>query len=416
MVEHSIRRLTALLLTVLLTALLLGQTFSVNATEATETQNPNSTSAQKDKLQQQINELNEKYEQLGEQQQAIKQQIANATTLKEQQLALRNSIAQQIILTQEQIGLLEEKITVMEQAIAQKEVELERKQEEIDITFADFLKRLRVMYMNESTTDLELMFSAQSLGDLLTRMETRKRLAEFDRNMLEQLKGQKEGLAQDKKDLESDRQDLEQARTEQETMKEELAQQQATAEALAQQYASQVTQAEEENARILQAMQEAKAEINTIFQQMQALSDMGEYVGGEFLWPLPGYTHITSNYGDQREYYANGSWHVDVHTGTDISGSGVYGKPIVAANSGKVYAATWSNYGYGNYVIIDHGGGRSTLYGHCSSLAVQQGQYVNQGDVIAYVGSTGNSTGPHLHFEVRINGSPVNAMQYFSRQ
>ena len=80
MVEHSIRRLTALLLTVLLTALLLGQTFSVNATEATETQNPNSTSAQKDKLQQQINELNEKYEQLGEQQQAIKQQIANATT------------------------------------------------------------------------------------------------------------------------------------------------------------------------------------------------------------------------------------------------------------------------------------------------------------------------------------------------
>ena len=163
-------------------------------------------------------------------------------------------------------------------------------------------------------------------------------------------------------------------------------------------------------------MQEAKAEINTIFQQMQALSDMGEYVGGEFLWPLPGYTHITSNYGDQREYYANGSWHVDVHTGTDISGSGVYGKPIVAANSGKVYAATWSNYGYGNYVIIDHGGGRSTLYGHCSSLAVQQGQDVNQGDVIAYVGSTGNSTGPHLHFEVRINGSPVNAMQYFSRQ
>ena len=416
MVDHSIRRVTALLLTVLLTALLLGQTFSVNATEATETQNPNSTSAQKDKLQQQINDLNAKYEQLGKQQQEIKQQIANATTLKEQQLALRNSIAQQITLTQEQISILEEKITVMEQAIVQKELELDGKQEEIDLTFTDFLKRLRVMYMNESTTDLELMFSAQSLGDLLTRMETRKRLAEFDRNMLEQLKGQKEELAQDKKDLESDRQDLEQARTEQETMKDELAQQQATAEALAQQYASQVTQAEEENARILQAMQEAKAEINTIFQQMQALSDMGEYVGGEFLWPLPGYTYITSNYGDQREYYANGSWHVDVHTGTDISGSSVYGKPIVAANSGKVYAATWSNYGYGNYVIIDHGGGRSTLYGHCSSLAVQQGQYVNQGDVIAYVGSTGNSTAPHLHFEVRINGSPVNAMQYFSKQ
>lgn len=414
--ERSIsKRLIALLLVIFCTAVLLSQSFPAMATEATETQSPDSNAAKKEELQQQIDDLNAQYESLEQQQAAIKQQIANATTLKEQQEALKASINQQIALTLEQISILDEKIAVMADSIAEKEEELEKKQDEIDLTFQDFLQRLRVMYMNETTTDLELMFSAQSLGDLLTGIETRKRVAEFDKDLLEQLRKQKEELEQDKKELEQDQKELEEAQAEQEAMKEELAQQQATAETLAQQYANQISAAEDENAKILQAMQNAKAEMNEIFQQMQALSDMEEYVGGEFLWPLPGYTTITSYFGEQREYYANGSWQVDVHTGTDISGSAVYGKPIVAANSGKVYAATWSNYGYGNYVIIDHGGGTSTLYGHCSSLAVSQGQYVQKGDVIAYVGSTGNSTGPHLHFEVRINGSPVNAMQYFTK-
>ena len=105
-----------------------------------------------------------------------------------------------------------------------------------------------------------------------------------------------------------------------------------------------------------------------------------------------------------------------MHKGIDIAGSGIYGKPIVAANAGKVIVAFTNDspgYSYGKYVMIDHGGQNVTLYGHCSKLNVSAGQYVNKGDTIAFVGSTGNSTGPHLHFEIRRNGSTVNPMNYF---
>ena len=108
-----------------------------------------------------------------------------------------------------------------------------------------------------------------------------------------------------------------------------------------------------------------------------------------FAWPLP-YTHtLTSNFGTR--------WG-RLHGGLDISDGGVYGQPIYASASGTVTFSGGDNSGYGNYVIIDHGSGYTTLYGHCSSLVAVTGQYVNQGDLIGYVGSTGNSTGPHLHF------------------
>ncbi|MBQ6708282.1 MAG: M23 family metallopeptidase, partial [Clostridia bacterium] len=105
-----------------------------------------------------------------------------------------------------------------------------------------------------------------------------------------------------------------------------------------------------------------------------------------------------------------------MHTGIDISGGGINGQRIVASKAGTVTYANWGyGGGYGNYVIVDHGGGYSTLYAHCSSLAVSSGQYVKQGQTIAYVGSTGASTGPHLHFEVRINGNHTNPLNYVSK-
>lgn len=126
---------------------------------------------------------------------------------------------------------------------------------------------------------------------------------------------------------------------------------------------------------------------------------------GAFIWPLP-YTHnITSNF----------EWRWGrMHNGLDIAAGGVYGQSIIAADGGTVTFAGNDGGGYGNYVIIDHGNGYVTLYAHCSSLAVSSGQYVSQGDVIAYVGSTGNSTGPHLHFEIQVNGSPTNPLEFVS--
>ena len=129
----------------------------------------------------------------------------------------------------------------------------------------------------------------------------------------------------------------------------------------------------------------------------------GGYVStGNFTWPVPGFTNISCGYSSG-------------HKAIDISGGGrtIYGTPIVAADSGKVVTATY-HYSYGNYVMIDHGGGYSTLYAHASSLAVSAGQTVTKGQTIAYVGSTGNSTGPHLHFEVRVNGNRQNPFNWFS--
>lgn len=126
---------------------------------------------------------------------------------------------------------------------------------------------------------------------------------------------------------------------------------------------------------------------------------------GMFAWPLP-YTHtLTSSFGTR--------WG-RLHGGLDISDSGVYGQPIYASASGTVTFSGGDNSGYGNYVIIDHGSGYTTLYGHCSSLVAVTGQYVNQGDLIGYVGSTGNSTGPHLHFEIRLNGEKMDPLGYTS--
>ena len=126
---------------------------------------------------------------------------------------------------------------------------------------------------------------------------------------------------------------------------------------------------------------------------------------GMFAWPLP-YTHtLTSTFGTR--------WG-RLHGGLDISAGGVYGQPIYASASGTVTFSGGDNSGYGNYVIIDHGSGYTTLYGHCSSLVAVTGQYVNQGDLIGYVGSTGNSTGPHLHFEIRLNGEKMDPLGYTS--
>lgn len=126
---------------------------------------------------------------------------------------------------------------------------------------------------------------------------------------------------------------------------------------------------------------------------------------GAFIWPLP-YTHNITSYYEWR-------WG-RMHNGLDIAAGGVYGQSIIASDGGTVTFAGNDGGGYGNYVIIDHGNGYVTLYAHCSSLAVNSGQYVSQGDVIAYVGSTGNSTGPHLHFEIQVNGSPTNPLEFVS--
>ena len=124
------------------------------------------------------------------------------------------------------------------------------------------------------------------------------------------------------------------------------------------------------------------------------------------MWPCPGFYYISS--------YVGPRWG-RTHNGLDIAGSNIYGQPIVAARAGTVIDAGWNSGGYGNYVMINHGDGFITIYGHMSSVASYTGQSVSAGQVIGYVGNTGRSTGPHLHFEVRLNGSVEDPLDFVSR-
>ncbi len=212
------------------------------------------------------------------------------------------------------------------------------------------------------------------------------------------------------------------ARTELESKGSELASVQAEAERVLEELNQSVASVQAESDRIAEEKAQASAEIDQwwkdYYAQLAAQNNSssgssggsssgsigsGGYVStGNFTWPVPGFTNISCGYSSG-------------HKAIDISGGGrtIYGTPIVAADSGKVVTATY-HYSYGNYVMIDHGGGYSTLYAHASSLAVSVGQTVTKGQTIAYVGSTGNSTGPHLHFEVRVNGNRQNPFNWFS--
>ncbi|MBQ7702863.1 MAG: M23 family metallopeptidase, partial [Firmicutes bacterium] len=153
---------------------------------------------------------------------------------------------------------------------------------------------------------------------------------------------------------------------------------------------------------------ELKAQADALVAEIKKLQDEQRvYEGGVFTWPCPSSHYITYTFG-YRYHPVFGDWRF--HTGIDISA--YTGADIIAAASGKVIMAQWYG-GYGNCVMIDHGSGIVTLYGHASALCVSQGQEVSRGQLIARVGSTGWSTGPHLHFEVRINGEYVDPLQYF---
>ena len=145
---------------------------------------------------------------------------------------------------------------------------------------------------------------------------------------------------------------------------------------------------------------------------MASSSNNSEYTGGSMTWPLPGYYSITSPFGNRLHPILKV---YKMHTGVDIAGAGCNGKNVVATADGKVIHAGWIS-GYGNTVMIDHGGGIVTLYAHSQKLLVKKGDTVTRGQAIMLVGSTGYATGPHLHFEVRVNGKYVNPVDgYISK-
>ncbi len=376
--------------------------------DTSSTSSGTTSSATKNANNEKLDDLKDEYEQLEKELKEIEQNIKSINNEKTQTIAAQNSISRQIDISTEQLKILEEKITLINAEIEQKEEEISAKQADIDQNYDLFKVRVRALYMTDTSSVMNIIFGAQSFSDFLERSEYIKRVTDHDDALIDQLKTDKTAIEAAKAEVDAAKAELEQSKADEAQKKTELDGQ--LSKVSAEVALLKKTEAEfyANKAEKEKDMKETQAELDRIYASMKSI---GEYVGGEFTWPLPGFSSISSYYG----WRFNGA---DFHTGIDITGSGVYGHSIVAANKGKVSFVQTSytpGKGYGMYVIIDHGGGRTTLYGHMSAINVSLDQWVEKGDKIGEVGSTGNSTGPHLHFEIRIDGKHTNPMNYFQK-
>ncbi len=394
------RRLLALLLAVCLLA---------GGVARWQTARAGSAKDRYEELEKQLNELDGTIDQLEN----------KADDTRAQQTALNQKISvvkEQLTLLNQQIEAQQADIVAKQQEIDLKRQQIAQKKQEMYDTDELFRQRIRSLYIMRSDGVLTTVLGANTYAEALTAADTLQRITAADTALLDKLQGQK-------LDLEAEEAQQSAMLAEMETMLATLEADRGTMEekrsALAgtlQQVNTALTDleaqqaaAEETYEQLYKEYQQAKAEAEKEFQQNQG--HMTEYKGDDFTWPVPGFTTISSGYGNRILYGQQ-----DFHNAVDITGSApgqIYGAAIVAAQDGYVTVARYGSTGYGICIYLDHGGGVMTRYGHCSALAVSAGEYVTKGQVIAYAGSSGNSTGAHVHFEVRVNGVAVNPMNYF---
>ncbi|PYG88178.1 murein DD-endopeptidase MepM/ murein hydrolase activator NlpD [Ruminiclostridium sufflavum DSM 19573] len=265
-----------------------------------------------------------------------------------------------------------------------------------------FKTRMRVMYQNMNKSSLEIFIESKSFSEFFSRIELISLVKENDEKLIKEIALGKENTEIKKQaklnELEKKKVQLKTLNAKVSDIKTSRAKMESDVES----QKSRLKAAEKKEDEMIELSKELESKIS------QLQDKTTKYAGGVMKWPTPGYTGISSPYG----YRIHPIYKVrKFHTGVDINAPS--GASIVAANSGKVILAGW-NGGYGNCIIIDHGDGIATLYGHQSKLLVSVGDKVSKGDVIGKVGSTGLSTGPHLHFEVRVNGQTKDPMGYFT--
>ncbi len=341
---------------------------------------------------------------------------ASEKKVQEQQNKIKD-INNKQALTAENIEALKKETVGIQSQIDAKNAELAETQAKLDATQAQltqarkeskeqyeaYKERFRIMCEDGTTSTLALIFSSESLMDLVNNLEVAKEISNYDKKIHDEMKEKEKEISDISTEIEA-------IKKTQEAEKAVLAQQKASLDSKQAELEKVKKTLMSDAAAAQRIIDEEIRKQNALKAQMSGSLSKGNGTvsNGYFLWPTPSCTYITSHFAPQRVNPVTGK--LRPHTGTDIGAQ--YGANIIAAAGGTVKFAGW-NGGYGNCAIIDHGGGVSTLYAHMSSLLVSAGQYVSAGSLVGRVGSTGNSTGPHLHFEVLINGTAVNPMQYF---
>lgn len=348
---------------------------------------------------------------LRQEQQRIEQEKKEASKklaegkAKEKQLNNQiGSIESKIKSTESDIANLQSKIKQAEENISKVQAELAKVEQEMKQQDDELNARLRAMYMKDNASFLEILLGSESIVDFMSNMDIIQRIYKSDLELLKTIEEQHSKIESQKKSLENLQAQLESDKQAEAAKRDALQSDKGQIVVLKQQVASE-NAVEEKNLRALAAAgNKITAELNSLMSTGTQYTG-GQYTAGSLGWPLPGTPgsyRITSEFSTRNNPI---SGRFEQHLGMDIAAKS--GTPVLAANSGTVIKAGY-NSSYGYMVIIDHGGGIATLYAHNSRLGVSAGQSISKGQTISYVGSTGNSTGPHLHFEVRQNGKYTN--------
>ena len=312
-----------------------------------------------------------------------------------------------------QISTLETKISNTEKSIKKLKVQIKKQEDAIKKRYNEFKARLKALYIAGSLTSMQVLLTAEDFSDYLTKLELVRQVGERDNAAIEEMQKIAEQLEKDKKKLDENKQKLEEQ--EKELKEDRVALEEARQEA---------EKAKDESLVILQKIKsqqknnnamlaEYQHELNDVLEEIRKQEQARQQGGptkypivqgtGQFCYPVPGHTSISCGF--------YGYWN---HNGVDFSDGGIYGANVVAVDAGTVVRVRYLTYSYGQHVFIYHGNGLTTQYCHLSAIYVSEGQTVSQGQSIGAVGSTGNSTGPHLHFGVfDSSGAFLNPEGYF---
>ena len=403
-----------------------------------------------------ISDLEQQLQQLEQENQKYQKILDDTKSDIAEKEEYKRALVSKVQVLDEKIAVTREKISSLNDDIKEKQDAYDKGLSEVEDQFDALANRLRILYMSGNATDLEIIFGAKDFSDLIDKMELVKSLANSDKELISEIRTKLDELSTKKKSLEADKKDLE---TQQASLKsdqdefnklisdndeilknlyasnseaqnslESAALQSDEIEAKISEYYAAQKAAAEQAAQASQSSSSSSSSSGSSSSSSSGSSSSGSSSSGSssvivpsgsgFAWPTPGFTYLSSEWYEDREVYNHG--------GIDIAGAGIMGTPVVAAADGTVIASNSScthNWGksyscgcgggYGNYVMISHAGGKMTVYGHLTSLTVSTGQTVSRGQVIGYVGSTGNSTGPHLHYECRLNGVRYNPMSEY---
>ncbi|MBR2132753.1 MAG: peptidoglycan DD-metalloendopeptidase family protein [Oscillospiraceae bacterium] len=353
-----------------------------------------------------IDKLKQDAKSLSKRQSELKSSLADLRNDRSKAIQRRNLLDQQISTTEQEIVNTETQISGYEALLSQTMYELEENRQTEAETYALFCRRARAMEEGGVPSFWSVLFDSVDFSDLLSRLSDVQVVIDYDQSVLNNLRTIQTQIEDKQAYQENLKSEAEAAKVKLEQQKQELAAQRQEANELVKELQANV-EANEAILKEIDAEEERiQKEILKKTEELAAQMNWSSSVGG-YIWPLTSSRRITSNYGGRNTGIKGASLN---HKGVDIGGVG-YNSKVLAAKAGIVVTSAYSS-SYGNYVVISHGAGNTTLYAHMSSRSVKEGDRVNQGQVIGVTGSTGISSGPHLHYEIVENGSRVDPKKY----